>query len=152
MNNKIDAKQKIETLWNQIREIYGQNFDIKENRLHTILGKDYLPHLVFDYKHSRTRKSKLEVVCDGEIIPGDSANDVLLGVIQKVTVEVVESLNIITDGGNNMITDYQKGMEMSSYRKIGNKVVYIKTGIDEKYRQIRQIIDLLGLDYVVSMK
>lgn len=152
MNNKIDAKQKIETLWNQIREIYGQNFDIKENRLHTILGKDYLPNLIFDYKHSRTRKSRLEVVCDGVIIPGDSANDVLLGVIQKVTVEVVESLNIITDGGNNMITDYQKGMEMSSYRKIGNKVVYIKTGIDEKYRQIRQIVDLLGLDYVVSMK
>ncbi len=150
--NKIEAKQKIETLWNQIRELYCQNFDIKENRLHTVLGKDYLPQLVFGYKLSRTRKSKLEVVCDGVIIPGDSANEVLLGVIQKVTVEVVESLNIVTDGGNNMITDYQQGMDMTSYRKIGNKAVYIKTGIDEKYRQIRQIVDLLGLDYIVSMK
>lgn len=149
---KIDAKQQIETLWNQIRELYRQNFDIKENRLRTTLDKENLPQLVFDKKLSRTRKSKLEVVCDGVKIPGDSANDVLLGVIQKLTIEVVEPLNIVTDGGYNMITDYQKGMDLSLYRKIGNKAVYIKTGIDEKYRQIRQIIDLLGLDYKVSMK
>ena len=150
--NKLDAKQQIEMLWNQIRELYRQNFDIMENRLHTILGKDYLPQLIFDYKQSRTRKSKLEVVRDGVKIPGKTANDVLIGFIQKVTVQKVEKLNIITKGGNNLITDYQQGMDPSSFRKIGNKAVFVKTGNDEKYRQIRQIIELLNLDDEIIIK
>lgn len=151
MNNKIDAKQQIEMLWNQIRELYGHNFDIKENRLHTILGNDYLPQLVFDYKQRRTRKSKLEVVRDGVKISGESASDVLIGFIQMVTVEKVEELNIVTKGGNSLITDYQQGMVPSSFRKIGNKAVFVKTGNDEKYRQIRQIIELLDLDYEIKI-
>ena len=123
--NRGEAEKKIQTLWNQILDLWKDNFDIYELRLRTKLNeKTKIPKLLIDFKKNRVPSQPFEVVFnDGLSLSTKkmSGNEVLREVIMKVGPDKVREMNIHTAAGRNIVEKNLNSPKVYSiYKKISN--------------------------------
>lgn len=152
---KKEVWDAIQKHWKEIRTLYKENYNVKDVRLRTYLGKDYLPLLDIIDKPTRNKSEYLEVKFeDGEEFSSNnesSDSEVLKEVIERAGIEKVEKLDIETPGGNPFIIDDLFGNTVKGYKKCGKKLFFIKTGVQRKRFQIESIINKLQLKAKVEI-
>lgn len=147
------VENEIQTMWEQILDLFLKNYDIKAKRFKLKLGKDNLPQLSITDKPHRLQGAKIVVEFEDKTILSTSelsAADVLVKFIEKVGVDDVHKLEITDRKRRPLVSDSIAGIENMGPRMVEGKYVMTKTGNKEKLSQIREIIDKLKVPAIVK--
>ena len=153
---KNQSIKEIQRKWEEIIDIFRQNFDIAKYRIQTQTDKDRL------YKIEVVEKGKKNTSCPFVIKYKDQGKEIVLHsgkrkgakilatFISWAGVESVFNLKIEAKRSGFLILSNIQGHNEKDFVPIGNKFVFTKSENEEKINQIREIINRLHLNASVD--